>query len=896
MALPFNHMVPRTVALSLCLALAACGGGGGGDSNGNGTPNPASTTSTVSGAASKGVLASAVVTAYAINNGGSRGNVLGQTRTDASGHYSLSLGSYSNPVLLELTVDAATLMTCDVPAPGCSKGAVSYAFGTKFTPDSALVLQSVIAHPAGNVQAAITPFTYLAAQLALKNGGSAAAIEAALSQLAALFDLPNLNATQPVDLTAATLGDDVDAQRYAVLNAAIARLGGAQLVSKLQALATEIKNNNGQLLKDGSANHLALADVLEAAQSVAQNAALNGKLDSLVNAVVTNSLQLVDGATGMTAVQPSPLAGSTDLAKAKSFISNTHGVIQSLRGLGNPDELMAGVQDKYELLEPFLNKDSGNHQMHELSYAAQGAFRFVADAAAKAAQDGQSRTYNKAAIQSYLDDIDFGGKVRLLAGNTLSATVDAATRKVSISGGISVQHTYLDWSCTLSACDSFLVDVGTAIPFTVSNLAISYPSLTTSQSSYEVSILPQGFVEGGQVHMEFLGTGSNKVVISYPSAQSLQSRIDNFDASPASIPDYVTLDLKDVKLTAGNTIASPAGVFVGRLSIRADKASFALTDESSSDRRTFLLPSTVSLNGAFTGPGGDSINATVSLALDKSSLGEQVRIVPEEGHVRTGLYTYKYNSATQKATVALSHPSERIYFWGWGGDSVAGVTLKLGADSWSNCASGQKTILGEGMYGDTVIGCTTKSTLPAALQEWQWGRTAVGYIYWGQWYLQALISGDAYYLPVTASNFNYASAATQSVNGEMVEGDTFYAEDSTHYLKGAASAVIDTSLSVNGKSLQATLKVDGRRLSQNSLDATVSITVAGRTVRVQSVGSLGATTYDLSDLNGVTVRVNLAKDSSEEPVIRVNGVELGRIKRIGNAYVARFVDNSLIAL
>jgi len=84
------------VSIALTL-LVGCGGGGGGSStSGGGT-----VTGTVSGTAIKGPVAGATVTAFGIN-GGVMGGQIGSGQTDGQGNFSVSVGDYSGPVMLQM--------------------------------------------------------------------------------------------------------------------------------------------------------------------------------------------------------------------------------------------------------------------------------------------------------------------------------------------------------------------------------------------------------------------------------------------------------------------------------------------------------------------------------------------------------------------------------------------------------------------------------------------------------------------------------------------------------------------------------------------------------------------------------------------------------------------------
>jgi hypothetical protein len=153
---------------SILALLAACGGGGGG---GGGAAPVASTT--ISGAAVKGPVGGATVTARAANNG----TILGTTTTSPLGSYSLSI-SYNGDVVLEITggsyLDEATGMTTTL---------------TRLT--------AIINANGGSQTVNVTPLTYLAYTYA---GNTSAGFNTALSNLATQFGLgsANLLTTLPV--------------------------------------------------------------------------------------------------------------------------------------------------------------------------------------------------------------------------------------------------------------------------------------------------------------------------------------------------------------------------------------------------------------------------------------------------------------------------------------------------------------------------------------------------------------------------------------------------------------------------------------------------------------------------------------------------------------------------
>lgn len=145
------------LALSAALA-AGCGGGGGGGGS------AAAPTGTLSGTASKGPVAGATVTAYALENG-AKGAMLGHVTTDANGNFSIPMQPYSGAIMLQVHggtyMDEATGshmgmmepddMTCAVQQVTVSAGSTTG--GMQVTPLTTMA-QHWAAHMAGGMTAA----------------------------------------------------------------------------------------------------------------------------------------------------------------------------------------------------------------------------------------------------------------------------------------------------------------------------------------------------------------------------------------------------------------------------------------------------------------------------------------------------------------------------------------------------------------------------------------------------------------------------------------------------------------------------------------------------------------------------------------------------------------------
>ncbi|KAF0218304.1 MAG: hypothetical protein FD174_3057 [Geobacteraceae bacterium] len=196
-----RHIWLTAVLSFLVAAILGCGGGGGG----GGTPAAAVT---VSGVASKGPISGGTVKVFAITNGakGAQLGSTGTTSTDGNGTYSINIGSYTGPVLIEVT--GGTYKDETNPS------------GNPVTLTT--TLRAALSNVTGNVSTAVTPLTELAVQ---KAGSSltAATIDSANNLVSSLFQVDIIN-TMPVDATVTPSAGVTSAQKdYALALAAISQ-------------------------------------------------------------------------------------------------------------------------------------------------------------------------------------------------------------------------------------------------------------------------------------------------------------------------------------------------------------------------------------------------------------------------------------------------------------------------------------------------------------------------------------------------------------------------------------------------------------------------------------------------------------------------------------------------
>ncbi len=158
------------ILIAICALFVGCGSSGGG---GNNDQIPSKDSSIeLDGSVVKGVVENGIVQAYIIEEQAgvmvTSTTPLGrEVRTDANGRYKLKLpgNTKSSLVMVTMTADNQTSMTCDVVAGCTTSGSTStIAFGEKFNLSDNFSLRNIMAVSKGNRDnfVHITPFTHLA--------------------------------------------------------------------------------------------------------------------------------------------------------------------------------------------------------------------------------------------------------------------------------------------------------------------------------------------------------------------------------------------------------------------------------------------------------------------------------------------------------------------------------------------------------------------------------------------------------------------------------------------------------------------------------------------------------------------------------------------------------------
>ncbi|MDP1989748.1 MAG: hypothetical protein Q8K00_01900 [Syntrophales bacterium] len=201
-------MLVLILAIGSSLLLFGCGGGGGSSDGATTGVN-----GTITGTAVKGPVNGATVTAFAINSG-AMGAQIGTGTTDAQGNFTMSIGAYSGPVMLQMTGGIYT----------------NEATGTSMTMSSGDTMTSMMPQAiAGAVMSGvqITPLTSMAQAMAqtMSGGMTPANITAANTAMGNYFSVSDILYTSPMNpLTPGSgTGATQDMRNYGMVLAAMSQ-------------------------------------------------------------------------------------------------------------------------------------------------------------------------------------------------------------------------------------------------------------------------------------------------------------------------------------------------------------------------------------------------------------------------------------------------------------------------------------------------------------------------------------------------------------------------------------------------------------------------------------------------------------------------------------------------
>lgn len=211
---------------ALALGLSACGGSGGN----NGFVNIGAfggISNSISGVVSKGPVNGAQVCAYSINAGVVVSQIGNCVTSSPSGNYTINLGTYIGPVLLQAThgsyTDEASGLTVNLDTVSPNGG-----------------LRSAIANSSGVTNVAITALTEIAYQKAdnASGGLTPANITAAINSVQTNFGVTDIVGVMPVDALNLPPNATTDQKIYALALATISQYANSQSITLAAATAT----------------------------------------------------------------------------------------------------------------------------------------------------------------------------------------------------------------------------------------------------------------------------------------------------------------------------------------------------------------------------------------------------------------------------------------------------------------------------------------------------------------------------------------------------------------------------------------------------------------------------------------------------------------------------------
>ena len=231
------------LAATTLSVLVACGGGGG--SAGTGA---AAVSGVISGTATKGPMSNAAVRAYGIS-GGQVGAQIGTATTDVAGTFTIGIGGYAGPVMLEVSggsyTDEAT-STLMAMLPG----------------DVMTVVIPTIAAGSITGAAQVTPLTAMAQTLAqhMAGGMTDANIAAANTAVGNYFSVDDIMHVKPMNplVPGSGAGASQDAQNYGMTLAAMSKYAQMLGMSSSSAMVTALMNDAADGMMDGRAGGIAV--------------------------------------------------------------------------------------------------------------------------------------------------------------------------------------------------------------------------------------------------------------------------------------------------------------------------------------------------------------------------------------------------------------------------------------------------------------------------------------------------------------------------------------------------------------------------------------------------------------------------------------------------------------
>lgn len=256
---------------------------------------PSTTSASVSGTAFNGPVSNAKMTAFAIN-GGAVGAQIASVATDGQGNFNLPLGSYTGPVMLQMSGGTY----------------VDEASKTSMTMGAADVMSAVLptVMPGADVTGVwVTPVTSMAQTRAmgLSGGMTDANIAAANAAMGSYFSVSDILHTQPMNPMVAGSGTSAsqDARNYGMTLAAMSQFAKSVNAAVSSVVVTAMMSDASDGVMDGKKGGNQISMSMGAMMGTGMMASTTGT--SGLAAAMTSFMNSSANASGMTAADMAAL-------------------------------------------------------------------------------------------------------------------------------------------------------------------------------------------------------------------------------------------------------------------------------------------------------------------------------------------------------------------------------------------------------------------------------------------------------------------------------------------------------------------------------------------------------------------------------------------------------------
>jgi hypothetical protein len=240
-----TRLLPFALTAVAALLLAGCGGGG---SSGIDATTPSAQATTMSGNVIKGPVSGATVSAFAVT-GGTMGSQVSSTTTDATGAFTMSMGNYAGPLMLQMSGGTYTDEATGAPM-AMGPGDIMTA-----------VLPTIAAGATVN-GVAVTPLTAMAQAMAQHMGGGLtdANITAANTAVGNYFMVHDIVHTQPINplVPGSATGATQDMINYGMTLGAMSQYAKGAGMTSSSGFVTAMMNDASDGVIDGKASGTAV--------------------------------------------------------------------------------------------------------------------------------------------------------------------------------------------------------------------------------------------------------------------------------------------------------------------------------------------------------------------------------------------------------------------------------------------------------------------------------------------------------------------------------------------------------------------------------------------------------------------------------------------------------------